>query len=126
MGEPKNKPAGDEDHAGSSNDPPWSPLDPETARGDRGLTALLRHRLGDRNDEQLTFAQRLTQKLINGALAGNARYLEEILVRIDGEAKSREPAAKSAKASVNVDVDEVTALRILDALHDEPDHLAGH
>ena len=124
MGESNDKQTKCADDRETKNDPPWAPLDSETERGERGLTALLHHRLADRFDGKLTFAQALTQKLINSALDGNPRFLEEIFARIDGEAKSREPAARSVKAPV--DIDQITAQRILDALHDDRDHRAGH
>jgi hypothetical protein len=96
----------------------WISLDPETDRGEHGLTPLLLHRLGHEVDEEhRTFAQLLAQKLIDLALGGHFPSLEEILIRIDGDAKTRSPAARSE--NIELEFDELMARRILDAYHDK-------
>jgi hypothetical protein len=100
-----------------SNENSWISLDPETDRGEHGLTPLLLHRLGHEADSQhRTFAQLLAQKLIDLALGGHFPSLEEILIRIDGDSKTSEPAARAEK--IALEIDDITARRILDAYHD--------
>jgi hypothetical protein len=93
---------------------PWVSIDPETDRGQRGLAPLLLHRMGHNlpGDER-TLAQGIVDLLIDAAIDGHFRSLEEILIRIDGEAKSTQPAAKFEKTSL--EIGEITAQRILDA-----------
>jgi hypothetical protein len=96
---------------------PWISLDPETDRGEHGLTPLLLHRLGHQVDSQQgTFAQMLAQRLIDLALGGHFPSLEEILIRIDGDAKTSQPAATSS--NIAVEIDDLMAQRILDLYHD--------
>jgi hypothetical protein len=94
---------------------PWVSIDPETDRGQHGLVPLLLHRMGHNlpGDER-TLAQGLVDLLIDAAIDGHFRSLEEILIRIDGEAKSAQPAAKFERTSL--DINESTAQGILDAL----------
>jgi hypothetical protein len=94
---------------------PWVSIDPETDRGQHGLVPLLLHRMGHNlpGDER-TLAQGLVDLLIDAAIDGHFRSLEEILIRIDGEAKSAQPAAKFERTSL--DINERTAQGILDAL----------
>src|SRR5580700_11409495 len=74
----------------------WIPLDPETDRGEHGLTPLILHRLSHTvHGEKVTIAQLLTQSLLDRALDGHFAALEEILIRIDGDAKGRDPAARA-------------------------------
>jgi hypothetical protein len=95
----------------------WIPLDPETDRGAYGLTPLILHRLGHRvGDSAITYAQKLAHTLLERALEGNFSALEEILVRIDGDAKSSNPPTRTRNTSIQVD--DLTARRILDALRE--------
>jgi hypothetical protein len=93
---------------------PWDSIDPETDRGQHGLVPLLLHRMGHNlpGDER-TLAQGLVDLLIDAAIGGHFRSLEEILIRIDGEAKSTQPAAKFVMTSF--ELDEITAQKVLDA-----------
>jgi hypothetical protein len=93
---------------------PWVSIDPETDRGQHGLVPLLLHRMGHNlpGDER-TLAQGLVDLLIDAAIDGHFRSLEEILIRIDGEAKSTQPAAKFVMTSF--ELDEITAQKVLDA-----------
>ena len=93
---------------------PWDSIDPETDRGQHGLVPLLLHRMGHNlpGDER-TLAQGLVDVLIDAAIGGHFRSLEEILIRIDGEAKSTQPAAKFVMTSF--ELDEITAQKVLDA-----------
>jgi hypothetical protein len=93
---------------------PWVSIDPETDRGQHGLVPLLLHRMGHNlpGDER-TLAQGLVDLLIDAAIGGHFRSLEEILIRIDGEAKSTQPAAKFVMTSF--ELDEITAQKVLDA-----------
>ena len=93
---------------------PWDSIDPDTDRGQHGLVPLLLHRMGHNlpGDER-TLAQGLVDVLIDAAIGGHFRSLEEILIRIDGEAKSTQPAAKFVMTSF--ELDEITAQKVLDA-----------
>jgi hypothetical protein len=96
----------------------WVPLDPETDRGEHGLTPLLLHRLGHKvQGKQCTFAQMVTQELIDLALGGHFPSLEEILIRIDGDAKTSQPAATPSDAAF--EVDELMAQRFFGAINDK-------
>jgi hypothetical protein len=96
----------------------WISLDPETDRGEYGLTPLLLHRLGHEvGGKHCTFAQMLAQKLIDLALGGHFPSIAEILIRIDGDAKTSQPAAKSA--DVALELDDLRAQRILDTYYDK-------
>jgi hypothetical protein len=96
---------------------PWVFVDPETDCGKYGLTPLLFHRIGHYlPDGSQTIAQVLVNIMIDAALDGHFRSLEEILIRIDGDAKSTRPAARIEMSSV--EFDDATAQRILDALCD--------
>jgi hypothetical protein len=97
---------------------PWISLDPETDRGENGLTPLILHRLGHVGDRDgRTFAQLLAQKVIDLALGGHFPSLDEILIRIDGDCKTCEPAARAEKSSL--EIDDLMAKRILDAYYDK-------
>jgi hypothetical protein len=86
---------------------------------------LLLHRMGHYlpGDTQ-TVAQGVVDLLIDAALDGHFRSLEEILIRIDGEAKSTQPAAKFERTSLAID--EITAQRILDAFCKPGEGPPGH
>jgi hypothetical protein len=102
----------------------WIPLDPETDRGEHGLTPLILHRLSHKvSGQNETIAQLVTQSLLDRALDGHFGALEEILSRIDGDAKARDPAARSTNASVEIDI--AKAQRILHALDDQPEGPPG-
>jgi hypothetical protein len=103
----------------------WVSVDSETDRGEHGLAPLLLHRMGHYlpGDTQ-TVAQGVVDLLIDAALDGHFRSLEEILIRIDGEAKSTQPAAKFGRTSL--DIDEITAQRILDAFCKPGEGPPGH
>jgi hypothetical protein len=103
---------------GGKADTAWIPLDPETDRGENGLTPLILHRLSHQvHGKEVTIAQLLTQSLVDRALDGHFGAIEEILIRIDGDAKARDPAARSTNASFEIDSDK--ARRILNALDDQ-------
>jgi hypothetical protein len=98
---------------------PWTPLDAETTAGQHGLTPLLLHRFGHEIETlHRTVAQVLVDRLLERALDGHHQSLEEIMTRIDGDAKASGPAVKSAR--VAIEIDEPAAQRVLDALL-EPD-----
>ena len=104
---------------------PWVSIDPETDRGQHGLVPLLLHRMGHNlpGDER-TLAQGLVDLLIDAAIDGHFRSLEEILIRIDGETKSTQPAAKFVETSLTID--EITAQRVLDAYRKPGEGPPGH
>jgi hypothetical protein len=104
---------------------PWISLDPETDRGKHGLAPLLLHRMGHYlpGDER-TVGQGLVDLMIDGAFEGHFRSLEEILIRIDGEAKSTKPAATIEMTSI--EIDEATAQRVLDAFCKPGEGPPGH
>jgi hypothetical protein len=96
---------------------PWVAVDAETDSGKYGLTRLLFHRMGHYlPDGSRTVAHGLVDLLIDTALDGHFRSLEEILIRIDGDAKSTRPAAKIEMSLF--EFDEAAAQRILNALCD--------
>ena len=103
---------------------PWVFVDPETDCGKYGLTPLLLHRMGHYlpGDER-TLAQGLVDLLIDAAIDGHFRSLEEILIRIDGDAKSTRPAAKIEMSLF--EFDEAAAQRILNALCDPGEGPSG-
>jgi hypothetical protein len=104
---------------------PWISRDPDTDAGKHGLAPLLLHRMGHflPGDKQ-TVGQGLVDLMIDGAFDGHFRSLEEILIRIDGETKSTEPAAKFESNSF--EIDEITAQRILDAFCNPGEGPPGH
>jgi hypothetical protein len=78
---------------------------------------LILHRLGHQvGSKPVTYAQVLAQTLLDRALAGHFGALEEILTRIDGDAKTTGPATKTLKPPINMA--EAEAQRIVDAPHD--------
>jgi hypothetical protein len=104
-----------EDH--SDDGFPWISLDPETDRGENGLTPLILHRLGHVGASNgRTYAQLLAQKVIDLALGGHFPSLDEILIRIDGDAKTCDPGARAEKLAL--EIDDLRARRILDAYYD--------
>jgi hypothetical protein len=106
-------------------DLPWIPLDLETDRGQHGLAILLLHRLGHSlPDGQRTVAQLLIDLMLDRANNGHFPSLDQILIRIDGDTKTIEPAAKVEKTSF--EVDEFTAQRVLDALCKPGEGPPGH
>jgi hypothetical protein len=106
-------------------DLPWISLDPETDRGQHGLAILLLHRLGHYlPDEQRTVAQLLIDLMLDRANNGHFPSLDQILIRIDGDTKSIEPAAKVEKTSFAID--EFTAQRVLDAVCQPGEGPSGH
>jgi hypothetical protein len=103
----------------------WIRLDPETDRGEYGLTPLLVHRLGHTiENTDVTFAQELVDFLIERALDGHFPSLEEILIRIDGDAKTALRGARSANAAVEMDQD--TAKKLLDVYNNAPGGPSGN
>jgi hypothetical protein len=104
---------------------PWTPLDADTTAGQHGLTPLLLHRFGHEiANLQRTVAQVLVDRLLERALDGHHQSLEEIMTRIDGDAKASGPAVKSARNSV--ELDEPAAQRVLDAILEPGDEPPGH
>jgi hypothetical protein len=93
-----------------------------TGDGDSpSLTGLLRHYLFEVVPDGKTRAQKLVEALVEDAEKGNLKSLQEILIRIDGEAKSREEVA----SPVLGEVDELKAQKILEALNDDLDDPPG-
>ena len=112
---------------GSMESPPdapnlnWTSHDPALERGEYGLTPLIQDRLGHKSQETgLTYAQLVTQTLLNRALEGHLGALEEILIRIDGDAKAKAKDASAKKATSTLEIDHAVAKRVLDAMHDRP------
>ena len=106
-------------------DLPWTPLDRETTAGQHGLTPLLLHRFGHEfADPHRTVAQLLVDRLLERALDGHHQSLEEIMTRIDGDAKSNGPAVQSARNGI--ELDEPAAQRVLDAVLEPGDEPPDH
>ena len=104
---------------------PWTPLDRDTTAGQHGLTPLLLHRFGHEiRGLHRTVAQVLVDRLLERALDGHHQSLEEIMTRIDGDAKSSGPAVKSARNAI--ELDEPVAQRVLDALLEPGDEPPDH
>jgi hypothetical protein len=104
---------------------PWTPLDRDTTAGQHGLTPLLLHRFGHEfAGLDRTVAQVLVDRLLERAMDGHHQSLEEIMTRIDGDAKSSGPAVKSVRNLV--ELDEPAARRVLDAILEPGDEPPGH
>ena len=68
----------------------WGPPDPLYDGGQQGLRALLLRRLAHTvSGGTETLAQLVVQKLINNALQGNYRALQDIFALIDGQGAAR-------------------------------------
>ena len=98
---------------------PWIPLDPETDRGEHGLTPLVPSPArphGTPQEQTLTIAivgSKVDRPCTSRDIFGS---LEEILIRIDGDTKStRAGRARSAKTSAG-DGRRQPPRRILDAI----------
>jgi len=93
----------------------WAELDEELSAGQFGLTPLLLQRFSQQIPSlNRTVAQVLVDRLLERAIDGHHQSLEEILTRIDGDAKSNGPAVKQILESI--ELDEPTAQRVLDVL----------
>jgi hypothetical protein len=102
----------------------WVPLEEEMTAGQHGLTPLLLQRFAQHIPSlKRTVAQVLVDRLLERALDGHHQSLEEIMTRIDGDAKSNGPAVKPALESIQID--EPTAQRVLDALQANSDQSPG-
>jgi hypothetical protein len=104
----------------------WTPLDRETTAGQHGLTPLLLHRFGHEISEppHRTVAQVLVDRLLERAMDGHHQSLEEIMTRIDGDAKSSGPAVQSARNGI--ELDQPAAQRVLDAMLEPGDEPPDH
>jgi hypothetical protein len=60
----------------------------------------------------------LVEAWIDEAIDGNFRALQEILIRIDGEAKAREPIETAVTERLAGHVDERTSRTLLDAIEE--------
>jgi hypothetical protein len=90
------------------------------------LTVLLRRHLFEVKTDGTTRAQQLVEAWFDKALEGDYRARQELVIRIDGEAKSREEeAAETVAMPEYPEVDELTAQKILDVFNDHRDTLPG-
>jgi hypothetical protein len=98
----------------------WGPPDPLSDGGEQGLRALLLRRLAHTvSGGKETFAQLVVQRLINDALQGNVRALQDIFALIDGQGAVRGSGGGNTQPSPAID--ERIASRILEATHDDSD-----
>jgi hypothetical protein len=98
----------------------WGPPDPLSDGGQQGLRALLLRRLAHSvSGGKETFAQLVVQKLINDALQGNLRAIQEIFALIDGQGAARGSGGGTTQPLLAID--ERIACRILDATLDDRD-----
>jgi hypothetical protein len=98
----------------------WGPPDPLFDGGQQGLRALLHRRLAHTvSGGKETFAQHVVQKLISDALDGNHRALQEIFTLIDGPGAAR--GAGGGNTQPLPEIDERTAIRMIEATHDDLD-----
>jgi len=88
------------------------------------LTALLFHELFEVEVDGKTRAQTLVEALITKATDGDIRAYQEIFIRIDGNAKSRE--AETVDTAEYPEVDALTAQKILDVFDDYREARPGH
>jgi hypothetical protein len=98
----------------------WGTPDPVYDTGQQGLRALLLRRLAHTvSGGKETFAQLVVQRLINDALQGNVRALQDIFALIDGQGAVRGSGGGNTQSSPAID--ERIASRILEATHDDSD-----
>jgi hypothetical protein len=84
------------------------------------LTGLLRRHLFEVQTDGTTRAQQFVEAWIDKAVEGDYRARQEVVIRIDGEAKSGE---ETVAAPAFPELDELTAQKILDVFNDSYDAL---
>jgi len=92
--------------------------------GKPSLTALLFHELFEVEVDGKTRAQTLVEALITKATDGDIRAYQEIFIRVDGDAKSRE--AETVATAEHPQVDALTAQKILEVYDDYREARPGH
>jgi hypothetical protein len=109
---------------GAANRLSRSASDSDEHCGKPSLTALLVHELFEVEIDGKTRAQTLVEALVTKATDGDIRAFQEVMVRIDGDAKSRE--AETRETTEYPQVDALTAQRILDVYDDYREPRPGH